>query len=112
MFLLKPRRVCVPKKVIKTLNAGDSNSPTNITVEFPSPSQGDAELVSFLKSARTGMSSMYARLRLMEGVFPVAVELENYELTGLSYKRLTGGWAVTNITFEFVTRHIRQYVIS
>ena len=54
---------------------------------------------------------MYARLRMYEGVHPVCVEIENYELTDLKYVSVGGGWVSNDVHFEFTCNHIRQYVI-
>ena len=109
MFLLKSRRVSVPKaKAI--LGNGHSNTQANIKIVFHlDQATGDKELISFLREARNSMSNIYSRLRLNEGVFPVCAEVESYELTGLDYNGVWGGWSSSDVVFGFSFRHLRKY---
>ena len=111
MFLLKPRIVRLPRSTRK-LMCGDDDILNTIKLIFPANSTTVKEIISFTKSAKQGMTNMYARLRMYEGVHPVCVEIENYELTDLKYVSVGGGWVSNDVHFEFTCNHIRQYVIS
>ena len=61
----------------------------------------DKQLFQFLAGAKASkMSSYYASLHRYQGVFPVAIELENYELFDLSFQSLCA-ITVTSIVLVF-----------
>jgi len=109
MFLLKPRRVKIPQAK-QILGNGHSNICTDIKIRF-AVNKGcrDTELTSFLAEANVSMSNIYSRLRLNEGVFPVCVEVENYELTGLRHNGVWGSITSTDVVFSFSFKHLRKY---
>lgn len=109
MFLLKSRRVRVPQAK-HILGNGHSNICTDIKIRFAlNKGSRDTELTSFLMEANTSMSNIYSRLRLNEGVFPVCVEVENYELTGLKHNGVWGSIISTDVVFSFSFKHLRKY---
>lgn len=109
LFVLQPRPTRLSLATSNLLKAGDRDSLSNIELIL-NDSTAANELVSFIKTAKVGMGNMYARLRMFEGLFPQK-ELENYELTGLTYLSCTGGWISSDLHFEFTCNHIRQYIL-
>lgn len=110
LFLLKTRHVRIPTSV-KDLLCDDSDEENDMSVIFLSSAISN-EVTTFLQSARQSMVNMYARLRVMDGIFPVAIERRNYELTGLDYTSVHGGWASSDVQFDFTCQHIRQYILK
>lgn len=109
MFLLKPRRVKVANAK-RIFGNGHSNTFTDIKIRFTLDcGLNDKELSNFLSEAHNSMSNIYSRFRLNEGVFPVCVEIDNYELTGLSHNGVWGSITSTDVVFSFSFKHLRKY---
>jgi len=71
----------------------------------------DNELMDFLNIChQQGMSGMYARLRCFRGL-ESPTELENYELTDLSYSQLGMGVKPDDIKFEFSYKNKNHHVL-
>lgn len=104
LYLLKPRRVELVNKACL-----DSLSDT-MTLVFFNASK-DKDLSSFINNCRQGMTA-YARLRHYQGIFPIAVELEHYELTCLTYRSVFMGPNPDTIKFAFDFGFLRKYTMA
>jgi hypothetical protein len=101
-FLLKPRKVgiSVSQKVCKVLFLDSMQS------------LHDHELMDFItESHQGGMTDMYSRLRLFRGLVD-SKEIENYELTGLSYSQIGMGQSPDDIKFEFSFKNHKHIVLD
>lgn len=80
--LLKCRRVDVE-------DTNQLRYPTGtISLIFRNVSAKDQELMDFLQTASRGMGASEARLHHNRGVFPVLVEIENYEISTLFFNSI------------------------
>ena len=101
LFSLKARRVDV-------IDSSMASGSVSIIFKDAMYSVGDKELMDFLAEAhRKGLSGHISRLRVYQGI---SVELENYELTGLSYGGMLS--RVDDIQFTFMFNHMRHYHVS
>lgn len=104
LYLLKPRRVELVDKTCLEYLSG------TMTLVFFNVSK-DKDLSSFINTCRQGMTA-YARLRHYEGLFPIAIELENYELTCLTYRSIFLGPDPDAIRFAFDFGFLRKYTMA
>lgn len=104
LYLLKPRRVeLVDKSCLEYLSG-------TMALVFFNVSK-DKDLSCFISNCQQGMVA-YARLRHYEGVFPIAIELENYELTCLAYRSIFMGPDPDTIKFTFDFGFLRKYTMA
>lgn len=107
MFLLKPRRGKVQSGVL----GPDSDVKTEISVILQFD-PADNELLNFVNEAQQSMSNIYSHVRLMQGIYPVLIEVENYELTALTYGNILPAGKFTLVNFIFYFEHMRYMKIQ
>ena len=109
IFLLQPRQVTVvdPKYSLGIL--GQNRGTVSIIFKDAMFSTGDKELLGFLVDAhRTKMTGYYSLLRKYQGL----KEVEQFQLTGLTYNSLTTGVTADDIKFTFDFSQVRHFHVS
>ena len=108
VFVLKPRTVNIidPKYSLGIL--GQNHGSVSVIFKDAMLAVGDRELLNFLSEAhRYGLSGYSSCLRMYQGLS----EVENYQLSGLSYSGITG-IQVDDIKFNFDFKHVRHFHVS
>jgi hypothetical protein len=110
IYSLKPRRVSVVDPKYSLGLMGQNHGMVSIIFKDAMFAINDKELMDFLSDAHYhNMSGYNSRIRMYQGL---SVELENYELTGLSYDSLGSGDSLDDIKFTFSFKHVRHFHVA
>jgi hypothetical protein len=103
-FSLKARR-------IEVVDSKDLSSKKSVSIIFKDAMfKKDIELMNFFSDAHhNDLFSHVSRLRIYQGL---SSELENYELSGLSYNSLTTGMSVDDILFTFNFKYLKNFKVA
>jgi len=101
-YVLRSRRVWIQSDVLGA--DSDVRTEFGIVVTF---SPTDNELMNFIYQVQQSMLGIHCRIRLMQGIYPFAFEIENYELTKLTYDNIFPAGKSTLMNFVFHFEHMR-----
>ncbi len=103
-FSLKARR-------IEVVDSKNFSSKTMVSIIFKDAMfSSDNELMNFLSNAyHNDLHSHVSRIRVYQGL---SYEIENYELTGLSYDSMGAGASADDIMFTFNFKYVRYFLVA
>lgn len=107
-YHLKPRRVEVIEPQYSLSLLGQNKGMVSLAFKDAMLAINDHELMNFLADVhRNKLKNFMARLRMYQGL----KEVENYELTDLTYQSLTN-LSIDDIKFTFDFNHVRFFQVS
>lgn len=110
IFSLKPRRVQVVDHNESLGILGLNYGVVSIVFKDAMLASNDKELMNFLSDAhRHNMTGYVSRLKMYQGL---SGELEQYELTGLSYNSMGSGDTIDDIKLTFRFKYLRHFHVS
>lgn len=110
IFSLRPRRVYVVDPKYSLGLFGQNHGVVSIVFKDAMFAVNDKELMDFLSDSHYhNMSGYVSRLRIYQGL---SVELEYYELTGLSYDSMGSGDSLDDIKLTFSFKHLRHVPVA
>ena len=110
IFSLKPRRVQVVDHNESLSILGLNYGVVSIVFKDAMLASNDKELMNFLSDAhRHNMVGYVSRLKMYQDL---SGELEQYELTGLSYNSMGSGDTIDDIKLTFRFKYLRHFHVS